>query len=162
MATQASQRKAYAARSQASNVLDGTQQPDIPRPGRRLQQQAVSNIFSNEEAPNTKQYERSKPAPAPFLTEDNAVNTHGRLGGYVEQSDSLLTVQPTEFQPAPGVQVENSNDPYSEIQKAKFTENQNVAQGHKKRNMTSTIFSDQPNIQPDRPVYDRKNISNVF
>ena len=68
-------------------------QPDIPRPGRRLQQQAVSNIFSNEEAPNTKQYERSKPAPAPFLTEDNAVNTHGRLGGYVEQSDSLLTVQ---------------------------------------------------------------------
>ncbi|KAL5261529.1 hypothetical protein ACHWQZ_G007293 [Mnemiopsis leidyi] len=141
MATQASQRKAYAARSQASNVLDGTQQPDIPRPGRRLQQQAVSNIFSNEEAPNTKQYERSKPAPAPFLTEDNA---------------------PTEFQPAPGVQVENSNDPYSEIQKAKFTENQNVAQGHKKRNMTSTIFSDQPNIQPDRPVYDRKNISNVF
>ena len=68
-------------------------QPDIQRPGRRLQQQAGSNIFSTEDDPDAKQYERSKVAPAPFLTEDNAVNTHGRLGGYVEQSDSLLTVK---------------------------------------------------------------------
>lgn len=54
------------------------------------------------------------------------------------------------------------SDPSSEIQKAKFTENQNIAQGHKKRNLTSNIFSVQPPAQPDRPTYDRKNISNVF
>ena len=29
-------------------------------------------------------------APAPFLTEENAVNTKGRRGGMVNQSDSLI------------------------------------------------------------------------
>jgi len=172
MATQASQRKAYAARSQASNVLDGNQQPDIQRPGRRLQQQAVSNIFSTDADPNAKHYDRTAPAPAPFLTEDNAVNTHGRLGGYVEQSDSLVGVQEGDAQPAhEEVPVaDNDNDTSASDaardqrdQQARFDENQNVAAGHKTRNLASNIFDEQdPPQQNTRPAYDRNKMSNIF
>ena len=47
-------------------------------------------------------------------------------------------------------------------QEAKFNENQNIAQGHKKRNLASNIFSEQAPAENNRPAYDRKNISNVF
>ena len=50
-------------------------------------------------------------------------------------------------------------------QDAKYCENQNIAQGHKKRNMASNIFGevDAPtSADPRKAAYDRKNISNVF
>ncbi|XP_063679252.1 uncharacterized protein LOC134814857 isoform X3 [Bolinopsis microptera] len=170
MATQASQRKEYAARSQASNILDGTQQ----KPGRRLQQQAVSDIFSEEGDPSAKNYDRAAPSLAPFLTDNNAVDTHGRLGGYVNQSDSLVfkagEMQPYESESYHPTTNANGEIMYVESdgaaeQDAKYCENQNVAQGHKKRNMASNIFGEQDaptSADPRKAAYDRKNISNVF
>ena len=45
---------------------------------------------------------------------------------------------------------------------AKMCDNHNIARGHKMRNLTSNIFGGDDLPAVNRPVYDRKNMSNVF
>ena len=65
------------------------------RPGKRVGQggKNESQVFSADQDSSVMQDgSRIKPRPAPFLTDSNAVDTHNRLGGFVEQNDSLLDI----------------------------------------------------------------------
>ena len=51
----------------------------------------MSNVFENTgDMAGENGVARGRAQPPPFLTEENAVNTHNRLGGYVNQNDSLV------------------------------------------------------------------------
>ena len=76
--------------SRFSNYFIFQQEEDNQKPGRRVVQgQSANDIFSEGLGMDTNG-DRKKPEPAPFLTEDNAVNTNGRRGGFVEKTDCYM------------------------------------------------------------------------
>eukprot|EP00116_Pleurobrachia_bachei_P011709 sb/3471971/ len=161
--------KEYAARSQSSNIFSGSEQPNCnSRPGKKMGGGQVASNIAFGDGEDYVAESRRAPQPAPFLTDDNAVNTHGRLGGYVNQSDSLVEASEEETRqveysrPEPVVMV----TPEADI---KPNGNSKVAREHKARNMTSHIF-DSPDAVPQQQQrntrgnngYNNAKISQIF
>jgi len=164
-------RQEYAARSQTSDIFGAQQQQeeDNQKPGRRVVQgQSANDIFSEGLGMDTNG-DRKKPEPAPFLTEDNAVNTNGRRGGFVEKTDCYMESEfgtngkKVHYQEASPEPLE---EPYEDNcnRQEKFNENSTTAKNHKARNMTSHIFDAQTPEKPEeyKKTYNRDNMSNVF
>ena len=53
----------------------------------------MSHIFNADRVAGDSAEESRRPAPAPFLTDSNAVDTHNRLGGLVNMTDSIIDTQ---------------------------------------------------------------------
>jgi len=162
-------RQEYAARSQTSDIF-GAPEQDTQKPGRRVVHGQSDNEIFSEGGHMEANGDRKKVEPAPFLTEDNAVNTNGRRGGFVQKNDSKFVdtelgrngrkVHYEEDTPEP---IEEPLDDNCDRQD-KFNENATTAKNHRARNQTSHIFDAATPDKPDedKPAYNRDNMSNVF
>lgn len=166
-------------RNMTSNIFDGA---EAHVPTYKVPAQQISTVFEAESdnllAP------RANAAPAPFLTEENAVNTKGRRGGMVNQSDSLIEAgeftqeEIDEYNQYLLQQHQaNGNDvQYTEarnghdwaVQEDQKNLNNNtdrnnaVAASHKQRQMTSNIFDSPQAAEQNQPRQRPGQISNVF
>jgi len=167
------ERHGYAARSQNSDIFNSEQKPDTQRPGRKFTQGHADNDIFDHSVQEEDSVLRSKPKPAPFLTDNNAVNNHGRMGGYVEHSDSPVIPETEkggrqvhyEDDTPTAEQIEDDQNTENERNQVKYNENTTTAQNHKSRQMTSHIFDTPPAAHAhdaSKPAYNRNHMSNVF
>lgn len=187
MASRDADAQGHRQRNMTSNIFDGAEaHAPTYKAGTRgapapVPAQQISTVFESES--DAVSAPRNNAAPAPFLTEENAVNTKGRRGGMVNQSDSLIEAGEftqeeideynqyllQQHQSNGNQQCEETRNGHGRaVQEDQKNLNDNtdrnnaVAASHKQRQMTSNIFDSPQAAEQNKPRQQPRQISNVF